>query len=140
MWNTARTGGDGKGHKALYRPQVPKQCHTDRNRASHHEHPPSKPRFWLTTNLLQAHSSFVVVDPKGGILGQVGTFLQKRGYKIKVFNSVDFSKSMHCNPLSCIKTESDILKFVNALIENTMGDGREVTRSGRKAKPFCIAF
>ena len=80
-----------------------------------------KTRFWLTPQLLQAHSSYVVVDPKGGILGQVGTFLQKQGYKIKVFNSIDFSKSMHYNPLAYIKTESDILKFVNALIENTKG-------------------
>ena len=84
-----------------------------------------KTRFWLTPQLLQAHSSFCVVDPKGGILGQVGSFLQKQGYKIKVFNSIDFSKSMHYNPLSYIKTESDILKFVNALIENTKGDGKE---------------
>lgn len=84
-----------------------------------------KTRFWLTPNLLQAHSSYVVVDPKGGILGQVGTFLQKQGYKIKVFNSIDFSKSMHYNPLTYIKTESDILKFANALIENTKGDGKE---------------
>ena len=86
-----------------------------------------KTRFWLTPNLLQAHSSFVVVDPKGGILGQVGAFLSAKaqGYKIKVFNSVDFSKSMHYNPLTYIKTESDILKFVNALIENTKGDGKE---------------
>lgn len=84
-----------------------------------------KTRFWLTPNLLQAHSSFVVVDPKGGILGQVGTFLKRQGYKIKVFNSVNFEKSMHYNPLSYIKTESDILKFVNALIENTKGDGKE---------------
>ena len=53
-----------------------------------------KTRFWLTPQLLQAHSSYVVVDPKGGVLGQVGAFLQKRGYKIKVFNSIDFSKSM----------------------------------------------
>ena len=53
-----------------------------------------KTRFWLTPQLLQAHSSYVVVDPKGGVLGQVGSFLQKRGYKIKVFNSIDFSKSM----------------------------------------------
>ena len=84
-----------------------------------------KTRFWLTPQLLQAHSSYVCVDPKGGILGQVGHFLQKQGYKIKVFNSVDFSKSMHYNPLAYIKTESDILKFVNALIENTKGDGKE---------------
>ena len=84
-----------------------------------------KTRFWLTPQLLQAHSSYVVVDPKGGVLGQVGSFLQKRGYKIKVFNSIDFSKSMHYNPLAYIKTESDILKFVNALISNTKGEGKE---------------
>ena len=84
-----------------------------------------KTRFWLTPQLLQAHSSYVVVDPKGSVLGQVGTFLQNRGYKIKVFNSIDFSKSMHYNPLSYIRNEADILKFVNALISNTKGDGKE---------------
>ena len=84
-----------------------------------------KTRFWLTPQLLQAHSSYVVVDPKGGVLSQVGSFLQKRGYKIKVFNSIDFSKSMHYNPLAYIKTEADILKFVNALISNTKGEGKE---------------
>lgn len=93
-----------------------------------------KTRFWLTPNLLQASASrkkgagcsFVVVDPKGGVLDQVGYFLQRRqGYKIKVFNSIDFSKSMHYNPLAYIKNEADILKFVTALIENTKGDGKE---------------
>ena len=85
-----------------------------------------KTRFWLTPQLLQAHSSYVVVDPKGGVLSQVGYFLQKkRGYKIKVFNSIDFSKSMHYNPLAYIKNEADILKFVNALISNTKGEGKE---------------
>ena len=85
-----------------------------------------KTRFWLTPQLLQANSSYVVVDPKGGVLGQVGYFLQKkRGYKIKVFNSIDFSKSMHYNPLAYIKNEADILKFVNALISNTKGEGKE---------------
>ena len=84
-----------------------------------------KTRFWLTPQLLQAHSSYVVVDPKGGVLGQVGHFLQQRGYKIKVFNSIDFSKSMHYNPLAYIKNEADILKFVNALISNTKGEGKE---------------
>ena len=67
-----------------------------------------KTRFWLTPQLLQAHSSYVVVDPKGGVLGQVGAFLQRRGYQIKVFNSIDFSKSMHYNPLSYIRNEADI--------------------------------
>ena len=84
-----------------------------------------KTRFWLTPQLLQAHSSFVVVDPKGGVLSQVGSFLQKRGYRIKVFNSIDFSKSMHYNPLAYIRNEADILKFVNALIGNTKGEGKE---------------
>jgi len=84
-----------------------------------------KTRFWLTPNLLQANSSFVVVDPKGGILGQVGTFLKRQGYKIKIFNSIDFSVSQHYNPIAYLKTESDILKFVNALIENTKGEGKE---------------
>ena len=84
-----------------------------------------KTRFWLTPQLLQAHSSYAVVDPKGGVLSQVGAFLQRRGYKIKVFNSIDFSKSMHYNPLAYIKTEADILKFVNALISNTKGEGKE---------------
>ena len=86
-----------------------------------------KTRFWLTPQLLQAHSSFVVVDPKGGVLNQVGSFLQgkPRNYKIKVFNSINFSQSMHYNPLAYIKTEADILKFVNTLICNTKGEGKE---------------
>ena len=90
-----------------------------------------KTRFWLTPQILQASAdkkggcSFVVVDPKGGVLSQVGRFLQRRGYKIKVFNSIDFSKSMHYNPLSYIHSEADILKFVDTLIANTKGEGKE---------------
>lgn len=95
----------------------------------------SKTRFWLTPQLLQAHSSYVVVDPKGGTLSQCGYFLQKKkGYKVKVFNSIDFSKSMHYNPMSYIKTESDVLKFVNALIANTKGDGKEGDEFWTKAE------
>ena len=84
-----------------------------------------KTRFWLTPQLLQAHSSYVCVDPKGGVLSQVGAFLQRRGYKVKVFNSIDFSKTMHYNPLSYIHNEADILKFVDTLIANTKGEGKE---------------
>ena len=86
-----------------------------------------KTRFWLTPNLLQAHSSFVVVDPKGGVLSQVGSFLQRKpqNYRIKVFNTIDFSKSMHYNPLAYIHNEADILKFVDALISDTKGEGKE---------------
>ena len=94
-----------------------------------------KTRFWLTPQLLQAHSSYVVVDPKGGTLSQCGYFLQKKkGYKVKVFNSIDFSKSMHYDPMAYIKTESDVLKFVNALIANTKGDGKEGDEFWTKAE------
>ena len=90
-----------------------------------------KTRFWLTPQILQASAdknggcSYVCVDPKGGVLSQVGTFLQRRGYKVKVFNSIDFSKSMHYNPLSYIHNEADILEFVDTLIANTKGEGKE---------------
>ena len=69
------------------------------------------------------------------VLSQVGHFLQKKkGYKIKVFNSIDFRKSMHYNPMAYIKTESDVLKFVNALITKykgrRQGGGRVLDKSG----------
>ena len=89
-----------------------------------------KTRFWLTPQLLQASAkkkggcSFVVVDPKGGVLSQVGSFLQRRGYRIKVFNSIDFTKSMHYNPFAYIHSEKDILKLVTTLIANTKGEGK----------------
>ena len=93
-----------------------------------------KTRFWLTPQLLQSHSSYVCVDPKGGTLNQCGRFLQRQGYKVRVFNSIDFSKSMHYNPLAYIKTESDVLKFVTALIANTKGDGKEGDEFWTKAE------
>lgn len=93
-----------------------------------------KTRFWLTPQLLQSHSSYVCVDPKGGTLDQCGHFLQREKYKVRVFNSIDFSKSMHYNPLAYIKTESDVLKFVNALIANTKGDGKEGDEFWTKAE------
>ena len=93
-----------------------------------------KTRFWLTPQLLQAHSSYVVVDPKGGTLAQCGRFLQREKYRVRVFNSIDFSKSMHYNPLAYIKTESDVLKFVTALIANTKGDGKEGDEFWTKAE------
>ena len=93
-----------------------------------------KTRFWLTPQLLQAHSSYVVVDPKGGTLDQCGQFLQREKYRVRVFNSIDFSKSMHYNPLAYIKTESDVLKFVTALIANTKGDGKEGDEFWTKAE------
>ncbi len=79
--------------------------------------------------------------PKAGVLSQVGAFLQRRGYKVKVFNSIDFSKSMHYNPLSYIHNEADILKFVDTLIANTKGGGqggRSVLDKGRNAPLLCV--
>ena len=97
-----------------------------------------KTRFWLTPQLLQAHSSYVVVDPKGGTLDQCGRFLQREKYRVRVFNSIDFSKSMHYNPLAYIKTESDVLKFVTALIANTKGDGKEGDEFWTKAETALL--
>lgn len=73
----------------------------------------------LMPNLMQFHSSYVVVDPKGTLLDSCGDLIVRMGYKIKVFNTIDFSKSMGFNPFAYIKKETDILKFVNALMENT---------------------
>ena len=99
-----------------------------------------KTRFWLTPQLLQAHSSYVVVDPKGGTLSQVGYFLQrKKGYKVKVFNSIDFSKSMHYNPLAYVRNEADILKFVDTLISNTKGEGKESDPFWTKAETLLYS-
>ena len=83
-----------------------------------------KTRYWLKPNLMQCHSSYVVTDPKGSILIECGKLLQKKKYRIKFFNTINFKKSMHYNPFAYIRTEKDILKLVNCLITNTKGDGK----------------
>ena len=83
-----------------------------------------KTRFWLKPNLMQLHSSYVVTDPKGSILVECGKLLQKDHYRIKVFNTINFSKSMHYNPFAYIRSEKDILKLVTTLIANTKGEGK----------------
>ena len=83
-----------------------------------------KTRFWLKPNLLQMHSSYVVTDPKGGIIVECGNALLKNHYNIKIFNTINFRKSMHYNPFAYIHSEKDILKLVTALIANTKGDGK----------------
>ncbi len=83
-----------------------------------------KTRFWLKPNLMQCHSSYVVTDPKGSILIECGKLLQKKDYRIKFFNTINFKKSMHYNPFAYIHSEKDILKLVNCLITNTKGDGK----------------
>ena len=82
-----------------------------------------KTRFWLKPNLLQCHSSYVVTDPKGSIVGECGNALLKNGYKLKILNTINFSKSMHYNPFSYVHSEKDILKLVTTLMTNTKGDG-----------------
>ena len=82
-----------------------------------------KTRFWLKPNLLQCHSSYVVTDPKGSIVVECGNALLKNGYKLKILNTINFSKSMHYNPFSYVHSEKDILKLVTTLMTNTKGDG-----------------
>lgn len=84
-----------------------------------------KTRFFCKPSLLQAHSSYVVTDPKGTLLPEVGTFLQRKKYRIKCLNLINFKKSMKYNPLAYIRSEKDILKLVNALILNTKGEGEK---------------
>ena len=95
-----------------------------------------KTRFVIKPNLMQMNCSYVVTDPKGTVLEEVGKMLnrgtKKEGeekhfepYRIKVFNVIDFSKSMHYNPFRYIRSEKDILKFVTTLINNTRGDGEK---------------
>ena len=73
---------------------------------------------------MQCHSSYVVTDPKGSVVVECGQLLLREGYKIKILNTINFSKSMHYNPFAYIKSEKDILKLVTALIANTKGEGK----------------
>ena len=93
-----------------------------------------KTRFWLKPNLLQMHSSYVVTDPKGEIVTSCGNALQKNGYRIKIFNTINFKKSMHYNPFEYIHSEKDILKLVTTLIANTKGEGKSGDEFWTKAE------
>lgn len=94
-----------------------------------------KTRFWLKPNLLQMHSSYVVTDPKGSIVVECGYALQHIGhYDVKIFNTINFRKSMHYNPFAYIHSEKDILKLVTTLIANTKGDGKSGDEFWTKAE------
>ena len=105
-----------------------------------------KTRFFVKPSLMQMHSSYVVTDPKGQLLSEVGTMLRRGApkldengkpvrdrhgriiyepYRIKVLNTINFSKSMKYNPLAYVRSEKDILKLVNVIIANTKGDGEK---------------
>ena len=83
-----------------------------------------KTRFFIKPNLMQMHSSYVVTDPKGSIVVECGKLLQRRGYRIKILNTINFKKSMRYNPFAYIHSEKDILKMVTTLIANTRGEGK----------------
>jgi len=98
-----------------------------------------KTRFWLKPNLMQCNSktypcSFVVTDPKGSVVVECGKMLRRFGYRIKIFNTINFKKSMHYNPFAYIHSEKDILKLVTCLISNTKGDGKTGDEFWQKAE------
>ena len=78
-----------------------------------------------TSHLMQMHSSYCITDPKGSLLIEVGQLLKRGGYRIKVLNTINFSKSMRYNPFAYLHSEKDILKLVNTIIANTKGDGEK---------------
>ena len=98
-----------------------------------------KTRFWLKPNLMQCDSekypcSFVVTDPKGSIVVECGKLLRRKGYRIKIMNTINFKKSHHYNPFAYIHSEKDILKLVNCLIANTKGEGKSGDDFWQKAE------
>lgn len=93
-----------------------------------------KTRFFIKPQLLQAHSSYVVTDPKGGLVNETGAFLLRKNYRVKIFNTINFKKSMHYNPFAYIHSEKDILKLVTTLISNTKGDGKSGDEFWTKAE------
>jgi len=93
-----------------------------------------KTRFFLIPNLLQMHSSYVVTDPKGDVVINTGKTLLRHGYRVKIFNTINFKKSMHYNPFAYIHCDNDILKLVNTLIANTKGDGKAGDEFWQKAE------
>ena len=93
-----------------------------------------KTRFWLKPNLLQCHSSYVITDPKGGIVEECGAVLVRNKYRIKIFNTINFKKSMHYNPFAYIHSEKDILKLVTTLMVNTQGESKGGDQFWEKAE------
>ena len=93
-----------------------------------------KTRFFLKPNLMQLHSSYVITDPKGSVVCEVGKLLARNNYRIKIFNTINFKKSMHYNPFMYIRSEKDILKLVTTLISNTKGDGKSGDEFWTKAE------
>ena len=98
-----------------------------------------KTRFFIKPNILQMHSSFVITDPKGTVVNEVGNALLKNGYRMKIFNTINFKKSMHYNPFAYVHDEKDILKLVTTLIANTKGEGKGGDEFWEKAEKLLYS-
>ena len=98
-----------------------------------------KTRFFIKPNILQMHSSLVVTDPKGTVVNEVGNALLKNGYVMKIFNTINFKKSMHYNPFAYVHDEKDILKLVTTLIANTKGEGKAGDEFWEKAEKLLYS-
>lgn len=103
-----------------------------------------KTRFFIKPNLLQCTSkdhpvSFVVTDPKGTVVNEVGHALVKNDYRVKIFNTINFKKSMHYNPFAYVHDEKDILKLVTTLIANTKGEGKGGDEFWEKAEKLLYS-
>ena len=98
-----------------------------------------KTRFFIKPNALQMNSSLVITDPKGTVVNEIGNALLKGGYDIKIFNTINFKKSMHYNPFAYVHDEKDILKLVTTLIANTKGEGKGGDEFWEKAEKLLYA-
>ena len=98
-----------------------------------------KTRFFIKPNILQMHSSYVVTDPKGTVVNEVGNALVKNGYRMIIFNTINFKKSMHYNPFAYVHDEKDILKLVTTLIANTKGEGKAGDEFWEKAEKLLYS-
>lgn len=81
-----------------------------------------KTRYYVKPNLMQLNSSYFVTDPKGTLIGEMGHLFAEAGYEIRSFNTIDFAESNRYNPLRYVRSEADVLTFVECLIKNTTGD------------------
>ncbi len=93
-----------------------------------------KTRFFIKPNILQMATSIVVTDPKGTLVNETAAALLKNDYRLKIFNTINFKKSMHYNPFAYVHDEKDILKLVTTLIANTKGDGKSGDEFWEKAE------
>lgn len=81
-----------------------------------------KTRYFVKPNLMQLNANYFITDPKGTLIHDMGWVLEDAGYEIRTFDTIDFDRSLHFNPIDYIKGEADTLRFVECLIRNTTGD------------------